>query len=384
MENSIRIVSEAIILIFNLLIYMQLTVCKNNNLISKLIMYAVGIISVSVFFVVTCMNILPESSASAICVTIPSFIVFFILSKYKDFRFFVTFCFIDTVTLIFVFFIRTMNILLGNMAGIISTIIVTVLMMFIYVRGKSYFQNYRELISNVKDGWAPIAVSTSLIYFLLVFTAAYPKPLIQRIEYVPVYIILSLTVLSFYAVFLISIFQKKKLADLNARLIKERNWHRIAYADVLTGMNNRMAYVERINEFERNSEPSDIVYAIMIDVDNFKIINDTFGHHAGDLVLKSSAEKIKSIFSEDNYSTFRIGGDEFAVIAKNVTADVLQEKLDALKSSISCEDISVSMSIGYSEVNFEQKNSMENAFIRADMEMYANKSRLKTDDNKKL
>ena len=377
MENAIRIVSEAIVLIFNLLIYMQLTVCKKDNFITRFIMYTVGVISVGSFFVVTCMGILPESSASAICVTIPSFITFFILSKYKDFSFFVTFCSLDTITFIFVFFIRALNILLGNVAGIIGTVLVTVLMFFIYIKGKPYFRNYRELMSNVKDGWAEMALSTLLIYILLIFSAAYPRPLIERTEQLPTYAFLAVTVLSFYAVFLASLYQRKKLSDANERLMREKKWHKIATKDALTGMENRTAYKETVKNVEKTSNNEDTVYTVMMDIDNFKVINDTFGHHTGDLVLKSTAERINHIFGEENYSSFRIGGDEFVVIARNVSREILNEKLETLKSSLSDGDISVSLSIGYSEANFEQKNTMEKAFIRADEKMYRDKTNSK-------
>lgn len=380
MESVIRLASEAIVLIFNLLIYMQLTVCKKDNFITRFIMYTVGLISVGSFFVVTCMGILPESSASAICVTIPSFIVFFILSKYKDFRFFVTFCFLDTVTFIFVFFIRTLDILCGDVAGIISAVFITILMFFIYTKGKPYFRNYRELMSNVKEGWAEMAISTLLIYMLLIFSAAYPKPLIERTEQLPAYAFLAITVLSFYAVFGANLYQKKKLADTNERLMREKNWHEIATKDALTGMENRTAYTEAVRDVEKTSNNEDNVYMVMMDIDNFKAINDTFGHHTGDLVLKSTAERINHIFREENYSSFRIGGDEFVVIARNVSREILKEKLETLKSSLSDGDISVSLSIGYSAANFEQKNTMEKAFIRADEKMYRDKTNSKNFD----
>lgn len=381
MESVIRLASEAIVLIFNLLIYMQLTVCKKDNFITRFIMYTVGVISVGSFFVVTCMGILPESSASAICVTIPSFIVFFIMSKYKDFRFFVTFCFLDTVTFIFVFFIRTLDILCGDVAGIIGAVFITALMFFIYMKGKPYFRNYRELMSNVKEGWAEMAISTLLIYMLLIFSAAYPKPLIERTEQLPTYAFLAITVLSFYAVFGANLYQKKKPADTNECLMREKNWHEIATKDALTGMENRTAYKEAVRDVEKTSNNEDNVYMVMMDIDNFKVINDTFGHHTGDLVLKSTAERINHIFGEENYSSFRIGGDEFVVIARNVSREILNEKLETLKSSLSDGDISVSLSIGYSAANFEQKNMMEKAFIRADEKMYRDKTNSKNFDS---
>jgi len=381
MEDVIRIVSEAVVLVFNLLIYVQLTVCKKDNFITRLIMYVAGIILSALFLVVTCMKILPESLASAVCVSIPSFIVFFILSKYKDFRFFVTFCFLDTITFIFVFFIRFLNISFGNVAGIVSLVLVAALMFYIYVKGRPYFRNYRELISSVEDGWAEMALSTLLIYILLIFLAAYPKPLIDRKEYLPAYAFLVVTVISFYAVFLTNLSQRKKLSDLNKRLIKEKRWHKIAMEDALTGLGNRVAYMEDVRKLEETLTEEDVVYIVVMDINNFKLINDTFGHHTGDLVLKSIAERVSNIFSEENYATYRIGGDEFVIIAQSVPVEILKEKIDNLKASVFGNETSVSLSIGYKKVFSGRKDAIKNAFIRADEEMYKDKSKSKAFDS---
>ncbi|MBQ9133788.1 MAG: GGDEF domain-containing protein [Clostridia bacterium] len=215
-----------------------------------------------------------------------------------------------------------------------------------------------------------LAVASEVV--ALIFAAAYPKPLIERHEYLIIYAFLSVTILCFYAVFVLML-QKKKLADLNVQLIKEKQWHKIAYNDALTGMKNRMAYIEQINELERTAKKTDLIRAVMIDIDNFKKINDTHGHYVGDLTLQNAAKLLDTVFSEENYATFRIGGDEFAVIANGVSVEALQERIACLKDSEFCLDVGCSFSIGYSTVDLEQKNAMENAFIRADSAMYEEK-----------
>ena len=95
MDNTLGIITEIIVLIFNILIYMQVTVPKKNDLMTKLIMYIGSALILSVFFVCTYFLRFPEALASFVFVTLPSFILFFALSKFKDFRFFVTFCFLE-------------------------------------------------------------------------------------------------------------------------------------------------------------------------------------------------------------------------------------------------------------------------------------------------
>lgn len=373
----IGIISEVIVLIFNILIYRQLTVLKNDCFRNRVLMYGGCAVMLTAFLGCTYTKLLSESLASFVLVTIPSFILFYSLSKYKDFRFFVTFCFLDTVTLIIVFFSRAIHIMAGDIAGMISAVVICLLMFGFYMFGKPFFCKYRELMGKINDGWGLMAVSAFFIYILLILAAAYPKPLIERTEYLPVYAFLSVTVFSFYAVFVLSMIQKRKLSDLNEQLVNEKKWYKIAYNDALTGLKNRMAYIEYVNDLERNEERSEEVYIVMFDINNFKKINDAFGHHIGDQTLQNAAKFFETVFAEDEYSIFRMGGDEFVVVATNVTLKSLEEKIRLIKESEKDANMGYSFSTGYSQVNFEEKNSMEKALIRADKKMYENKMKTK-------
>ena len=108
----------------------------------------------------------------------------------------------------------------------------------------------------------------------------------------------------------------------------------------------------------------------MIDIDGFKSVNDELGHHVGDDTLKKAAQIIGGLFSEKEYVSFRIGGDEFALIATNVDESILRVRLDALKAVSLCDELPCGFSAGYSEIVIEENNAFENAFIRADKEMY--------------
>lgn len=376
MDNKIGVISEVIVLIVNVLIFMRMTVLKKDTLATRMIMYIGSAIILGVFFVCTYTGLLPEALGSFVCVTIPSFTLFFILSKYKDFRFFVTFCFIDTVTMVLTFFSRMIGLMGGAIATVISGIAVCLVMLLIYFTGAPYFKRYRELMENVEGGWGTTAIATLLIYGLLIFTASYPKPLVERQEYLLPYAFLSVTILSFYVVFIRTLLQRKALSDLNAQLMQEMQWHEIAYSDGLTGLGNRMAYMEQISKVERTAEESACIYVVVIDINNFKRINDTLGHHVGDRTLKNVADQLNRIFAEECYMTFRIGGDEFAVISNGVTAELLEEKIAALKELSMNSELECSLSVGYAKANLTQNNAMENAFVRADSIMYEEKMKL--------
>lgn len=377
MDNTLGIISEIFVLVFNILIYMQVTVPKNNGIITKLIMYVGSTLILSVFFVCTYFLRFPEALASFVFVTLPSFILFFALSKYKDFRFFVTFCFLDTATLIITFFARFVDIEFGHVAGSVASIIVIALMLVLYIKGKPFFKKYRELLKNVKDGWASMALATFMIYFLLIFSATYPMPLIQRTEYLLSYAALSVTLLTVYVVFIISLIQRKQLCDLNEQLINEKKWHKIAYEDALTGLKNRMAYMENINNLERNLPKDSRVCVIMIDIDNFKNVNDTMGHKAGDELLKNVATALQKIFFDTGCVVYRVGGDEFVVIALEVAPEYLKSIIDNINKTKEIAELGCSVSIGCSDVDLLENNAFERAFTRADEKMYIQKTEKK-------
>ncbi len=377
MNNTVALIAEVVILIFNLLIFMELTVLKRDNALSKAVMYIGTGVMMAAFSLCTFVYKQPEMLSSFLCITVPSALLFFAMSKYKDTRFFVTFCFLDTMTLAVTFFSRAMEVMFGMIYGVIAYVLVCVFMAIVYFECKPYFRRYRELLDAVNDGWLIMAVSTFLIYVLMIFSASYPKPLIERTEYIPGYFLLCITLVSIYAFYVISVFGKKKLYELNIRLKQEQHWHNIAYVDALTGLKNRMAYIERINELERSDNKNDKMYAVMIDLDNFKAINDTFGHHVGDDTLIKASAYLSEVFSADSYEIFRIGGDEFAVLAVDVDSSDLKSIIDNIGGEIYADRVGCTISVGYSEIKLFQNNSVENAFIRADSAMYDMKSKKK-------
>lgn len=106
--------------------------------------------------------------------------------------------------------------------------------------------------------------------------------------------------------------------------------HNLAYYDPLTHLPNRVFFNEKIDlaisNFKKNSKSFSVMY---IDLDNFKYINDTFGHSYGDEILKESAERFNSIKGECIFA--RLGGDEFAVIIYN---DMDEKSLEKKASHI--------------------------------------------------
>ncbi len=102
--------------------------------------------------------------------------------------------------------------------------------------------------------------------------------------------------------------------DITDRKLAEAEIWRIANHDPLTGLPNRALFQNRLEEALANAEADGTsVSLLMIDLDDFKDVNDSLGHDAGDALLKETAERLKAMSSENDLVA-RVGGDEFAMI----------------------------------------------------------------------
>ena len=375
MAALIPILMDLCVVFFDLLIFTRMITLKRDSRRTRLLMYGGCAVILCCYFLCTYWWEWPASIASAVCMTLPSLILFFVLSKYKDARFFLTFCFVDSCTLIIAFLGRYIGVLTGDIGNIAALLFIFAAFLTVYLVGRPYFSRYHELLEYVDAGWRSMMVSSILIYASLIFLAAYPRPLIERLEYAPVYLLFSAVVLSCYAVFITSALKTSKIYEQSCQLQKEKKWHRIAYVDALTGVANRTAYIEKINDIERTRHADTAICVFVIDIDRFKAVNDSYGHNAGDTVLQITASLLTDTFAGESYSVFRIGGDEFAVIAENIEEEEALNKLRILESTVEKQrgGIPFSVSVGYAGIDRGQNNAVENAFAAADKQMYWHK-----------
>ena len=137
-------------------------------------------------------------------------------------------------------------------------------------------------------------------------------------------------------------------------------YNKALYTDALTGIYNRRYYEEQIKK-------SDMAAGVaMIDMDDFKIYNDTFGHNAGDLALTTVVGIIKSNTRRTD-TLIRMGGDEFLLIMPNITEQVFNNKLKQIQEKIYAakvpgySQLHISVSIG--GVLSESGNALENVIL---------------------
>lgn len=176
-------------------------------------------------------------------------------------------------------------------------------------------------------------------------------------------------------------------SDITQRKKIERQLFHSAYHDPLTGLPNRALLIERVNRaLEQVEHQPDYRFALVfIDLDRFKIINDSLGHEAGDELLKEMARRLEECVRPGD-TTARLGGDEFTIILEDLqdlqdattVADQILESL-ARPFHIAGQEIGNSGSIGiaYSGTTGEAAQRYENAddILRdADIAMYKAKS----------
>lgn len=146
--------------------------------------------------------------------------------------------------------------------------------------------------------------------------------------------------------------------------------YNLAFKDSLTGLFNRNAYIRDLHKLQRKKLKS-LCFSIF-DIDDFKKINDTKGHLFGDEILVLAAKRLQDIFGSKEHIVYRLGGDEFLVISKNVCeSELVSLFLDLRKKEIEKADFRFSK--GYSFVAKNNALQFDVAFENADKMLYADK-----------
>ena len=167
------------------------------------------------------------------------------------------------------------------------------------------------------------------------------------------------------------------LVDLENRdrlMEKLSGYNEKLYQDALTGVYNRRYYEDRIKQMTAS------VGVAMIDMDDFKIYNDTYGHNAGDLALITTVEAIRRCIRK-NDTLIRYGGDEFLLVLQGISETMFREKLKQIRTEIynanvpTYSRLQLSASIGGV---MSAGRTVEETVMEADKFMYLAKNRKNT------
>ncbi len=156
--------------------------------------------------------------------------------------------------------------------------------------------------------------------------------------------------------------------------------HTRAITDSLTGLFNRGEAFDRLESLFKSARKSHASFScILIDCDHFKNINDTYGHHAGDEVLRMLAKKFKKHFKM-NDSACRIGGEEFLILCPSVETDQALAKAETLRKeveneTITCDAITINVTISLGVASFHSDlATFEDLIKQADIAVYEAKN----------
>lgn len=166
-------------------------------------------------------------------------------------------------------------------------------------------------------------------------------------------------------------FFNRKLSEM---LEERRLW---AQKDQLTGVFNRHYVTEMLPQWEIQSNNGKVFSLILMDIDDFKVINDTYGHCAGDHLL-CCISKLLSEYQKNAYTVIRWGGEEFLILLPNLDvtkaakiADAMREKI--ANSSFVYDKIPLTCTVTMGVVQLDLTQSIEKNIIKADTALYEGK-----------
>lgn len=231
-------------------------------------------------------------------------------------------------------------------------------------------------------GFATVAVSAFAVRFewcskLCLFLMPYRS--FKASEYVLVAVIVGLGAVGIFA-----IRQRHLLGLLSEKEAEQRAAHALARTDFLTGIPNRLSLSEYIADLDQTVIGG--VAALVLDLDDFKAINDTMGHAVGDEVLKCVASRLVAL--RDRYQhviVFRLGGDEFLIMVQGASIDlkllegIIRETI-SVPVVLPCGSITVAGSIGVAPADIGNMH-FANIMAAADLAMFRDKRTAKSRSN---
>lgn len=175
----------------------------------------------------------------------------------------------------------------------------------------------------------------------------------------------------------------RKALETKHKEIKDlaEKYRKLSYKDDLTTLFNRRKFYEDIKAIN-NSE----YHLYICDLNNFKLVNDTLGHHAGDQVLYKFSTYLRRVLKPCNGYAYRIGGDEFAIIVPQNTIFNFKDKILEINEKL--KSYHKDLSLAYGEIDLSIKESLDNKALdsilqQADKNLYTHKKLNKSNRNNK-
>ena len=262
----------------------------------------------------------------------------------------------------------------GVLQFLATTGVIVLMHLFVY---KVLVFKYKAARRFFTAGWWKIIIV--LLLFMIQFINQYAFNIVDKNSAIDLLVDFLIFSVIFNGTLIIIFDSVKSVSETNKTIYENNILKDIANTDALTNLQNRLAYVRFMEErASKQTEDAPSFVFTMLDIDNFKNINDTKGHAEGDRVLRIVGSTITEHFSKSGCSCFRIGGDEFVLLMENAQLSEAQEDLNALNQKL-LKNNGITISYGCTEVDFGNKNPFETAYKKADAIMYQNKQQQKAD-----
>lgn len=252
----------------------------------------------------------------------------------------------------------------------------------------SYFQ---DIIFNISDlnvfsrgsHHYIVALSSFLVIMIANYDIIKHKEKVRKKEFLP---LLLFSLPPFFATGILMIFNDINMIwsslVVSQLMIYIYIQSRITSTDFLTGLFNRREYETIIRDLSYMKHKSLTVSGIMVDINDFKNINDQYGHRVGDEILVHVSKLLKSTTRSQDY-IFRIGGDEFVIVIISDKKDVVNEIMNRIEHVIhefnkkSPYDFSISLSLGKGIYDEHTYVDLPSFFEHLDLMMYDDKKYFK-------
>jgi diguanylate cyclase (GGDEF)-like protein len=311
------------------------------------------------------------------------FIMFFILLNFIVYKIYPQFILMNSI-IIYAVILIGLNIFYYNLGGFISDAVV-----FFYVciiLGFTLFGVKIGIILSL------INISIVIIYYILL-KLDFVFPTLSDNKFLYDYRLIDFLAVSIIIMFIIWQYELRSRNTTSELLKANEQLSHDAFHDRLTKLPNRNFLLKQLEgvlttcnrrKFEQVKRDGSLKFALLfIDLDNFKKINDNYGHHIGDEVLKIVSGRLLKLVRLDDFVA-RLGGDEFIVILNDISqyddiTIIVSKMVEALKKSIKIDilEIKISASIGVT-TNSNQFESPEEMIQYADNAMYQAKSKGKS------
>jgi len=170
--------------------------------------------------------------------------------------------------------------------------------------------------------------------------------------------------------------------DVTLRKQKAQREHFLAYHDALTGLYNRVLFLDLVKQAIAHSKDSLRPFALLfLDLDNFKLVNDTFGHETGDRLLIAVAERLSAAVRKATDAVARLSGDEFAILQTGIgdsqaALSLARKLLHCVSQPFVLEGRSVQTAASIGIAMYPTDGELPEQLLRnADQAMYLAKSR---------